>query len=131
MGPKKDSKTNPSPFPSNTNKGQECSFEIKALIESTSQGRQTQGGQGGHGPPTFFLSKIWKQQNCKILWLCGLQDANNETRKLKIACKAAVRQVCTVHVAPINKIIHVTMQLCRKSVNRTKIQTFKKEMKEH
>ena len=35
----------------------------------------------------------------------------------------------------IDKIIHVTMQLCRKSVNRTKIQTFKesveKETKEH
>ena len=52
---------------------------------------------------------------------------NNETRKLKNECKAAVRQVCTVCVAPINKIIHVTMQLCRNSVNRTKIQTFKKE----
>ena len=37
MGPKKDSKTNPPPSPSNTNKDQECSFlEIKKLIESTS-----------------------------------------------------------------------------------------------
>ena len=37
MGPKKDSKTIPPPFSSNTNKNQECSFvEIKKLIESTS-----------------------------------------------------------------------------------------------
>ena len=28
------------------------------LSSSLSQGRQTRGGQGGHGPPTFFLSKI-------------------------------------------------------------------------
>ena len=37
MGPKKDSKTIPPTFSSNTNKNQECSFvEIKKLIESTS-----------------------------------------------------------------------------------------------
>ena len=37
MGPRKDSKTNPPPSPSNTNKDQECSLaEIKRLIESTS-----------------------------------------------------------------------------------------------
>ena len=37
MGPKIDSKANPPPSPSNTNKDQECSFlEVKKLIESTS-----------------------------------------------------------------------------------------------
>ena len=49
---------------------------------------------------------------------------NKETKKLKIACKAAVRQVCTVRVAPRNIIIHATMQLCRKSVDRKKIHNF-------
>ena len=37
MGPKKDSKTNTSPSPSNTNKDPDCSFaEIKKLNESAS-----------------------------------------------------------------------------------------------
>ena len=35
--------------------------------------------------------------------------------------------MCTIGEGPVNKIIHVTIQLCRKSVNQTKIQTFKKE----
>ena len=37
MGSKKDSKANPLPSPSNTNKDQECNFlETKKLVESTS-----------------------------------------------------------------------------------------------